>query len=262
MKKGIYRFLEHHVDWYNCGEHDLDNSFLLVKGEQGLVPEFNKWQDNHPDCVPVGVCEQRRDESPSMLYVAMVFEDEDGRRYFVHVPSYWIDEYKAFDDGPEAMREARERAFDEYNKAAAKDDAVQKDEPAATEHETPNPCIKTDPDENPPIHVLSPPEDPKDTIERLKSSGTAKRVYFKCDARKLLENAIKYIYEDSGGIDFGEAAGLQIVFRELETIARRAIELDDPGMHISMLRLGMYDTDDVDGAIDEMKKRLEKADVA
>lgn len=106
MNNVDYSFLFHHVDIDNCGEHDMYNAFLFA--DDGLVGEYAAWQNANPGCVPVGICpENVHDAGVGFVYYAMVYEDEEGRRFFVHVPAYWIDEARVVDQGPEAREDAR-----------------------------------------------------------------------------------------------------------------------------------------------------------
>lgn len=76
-----------HVDITNIGQHDKDNSFLLSKIPQ---EQFNNWMNKNWNCVPIGFCEEASKEILEKNYVAFVFE-EDGNRYYVHVPEEWME---------------------------------------------------------------------------------------------------------------------------------------------------------------------------
>ena len=97
-----FSFLDKHVDIYNLGQHDLDNSFIFT---DFIVWQFPVWQAHHEGCVPIGICEESTDGNGA--YIAMVFEDEDGNRYYTHVPASWKDEAKVAHLGWEACQEAR-----------------------------------------------------------------------------------------------------------------------------------------------------------
>ena len=107
-----FSFLNKHVDIYNLVQHDMDNSFIF---QDFIVWQFPAWQARHENCTPIGICE----ESTNGYYgefIAMVFEDEDGNRYYTHVPASWIDEAKVAHLGWEACQEARRKWWHEFDK--------------------------------------------------------------------------------------------------------------------------------------------------
>ena len=102
-----YSFLFHHVDRDNCGQHDMYNGFLCCNG---LSDGFADWQEENPGAIPIGVCPENThntSDDPLGQFLAMVYEDPDGNRYFVHVPRYWIEEARVADQGEQAMEDAR-----------------------------------------------------------------------------------------------------------------------------------------------------------
>lgn len=103
--KEDYSFLEHHVDISNLGEHDSDNSFLF---SDFLIWQFPSWKKNHEDCIPIGICSESTN-GPDGWFVAMVFEDAQGNRYYTHVPASWVEEAKVVDKGWEACQEAQRK---------------------------------------------------------------------------------------------------------------------------------------------------------
>lgn len=104
MSTPDYSFLFRHVDLRNIGQHDMYNAFLRGNG---LAEEFALWQEDTPGAIPIGVCPEAGRRVCRMDYIAMVFEDEKGRRYYVHVPGGWVAEARVADQGPQAMKEAR-----------------------------------------------------------------------------------------------------------------------------------------------------------
>lgn len=105
--KSDYSFLFHHVDFANCGQHDLYNGFLIC---DSVVDGLADWQEENPGAVPIGVCLENKHctgTEPMDQYVAMVYEDANGNRYFVHIPQFWIEEAKVADKGPVAMEDAK-----------------------------------------------------------------------------------------------------------------------------------------------------------
>lgn len=107
-----FSFLNKHVDEMNLGQHDMDNSFIFT---DFIVWQFPAWQSRHEDCIPIGVCEECT--SGRGAFIAMVFEDSKGNRYFTHVPASWKEEAKVAHLGWEACQEARRkwwRTFEKY----------------------------------------------------------------------------------------------------------------------------------------------------
>lgn len=105
--KTDYSFLFHHVDLANCGQHDMYNGFLAC---DGLVDGFADWQAENPGAVPIGVCPENvhcTGGEPLEQYIAMVYEDAEGNRYFVHIPRFWLAEAKVAHLGLQVMEDAR-----------------------------------------------------------------------------------------------------------------------------------------------------------
>jgi len=267
--KDIYGFLKHHVDLYNCGVHDMDNSFLH---KEGLVEEFAAWQGTHEDCVPIGICKENCKKLPGMRYYAMVFEDERGGRYYTHVPGYWEVEYDVFDKGAEAMEKARSEWYRQWESDYVQQDKVPiprdkylcdvldlgglraaygtEDEDTPTE---PEPEPKPEPEPEPePV-----PEQPEKKPESQPDESAAKvrTAYFTCDALHSLEVAHALLAEAG---ETGAAMGLQFIHGLLQKIAARAIELDDKKLHVLMLKLHLYDVDNPSDVIAEINQELEK----
>ncbi len=274
MSKELYAFLERHIDLYNCGQHDLDNSFLLsdygqiMKGlkhaRDGLVPEFASWSSSHWMCTPIGICPENMHNTPGMRYVAMVFEDDRGNRYFVHVPGYWVDEYKVFDQGEEAMAIARDEFHrrceeEDYGRSATLtedeiDEAAEQlsePEPEPAEPESAEAAEETQQDPEPEIEKVK-----YETKIQSASQPKTLHAYFTCDALHTLEVAFDFLNEAG---EIGIALGLREIYGQLLRIAERAIKLDDPGLHIPMLLMHMYDgVDDLYGEVNKMKEALKE----
>lgn len=267
MDKETYSFLERNVDYYNCGQHDMDNSFLLKA--EGLVEEFAAWQANSPDFTPIGVCRENVKSIPGMRYFAMVFEDDRGRRYYVHVPGYWADEYAVIDQGPAAMEKAR-RGFEaacekeDYGASisdlddSAKEELFDEAAQQLSGAEMPslsNPDPEPEPEEEQPIPRRETPA-PKNKTEP--TDKTTKQVYFTCDARHVLDTVYNLAKESAGPDAVGIMFGSQFIFEQLQKIAVRAAELNDPELNASMLMMHMYDdVPDVHEAITAERKRAE-----
>lgn len=255
MNKKEYAFLKRHIDIGNCGQHDLDNSFLRgrprtfdeIKKHRsgGLIEEFGVWQEDHPGCMPIGICKENTHNIPGMHYVAMVYEDERGGRYYVHVPGYWIPEYEAFDQGENAMGEARDKFWED----CGREDFGRVTTPTEEELDA---VEKSDLSRNFEAGQTEKPAEEKKS-EDAKSKTKAIKAYFTCDALHTLETAYKYMREEG---EIGIALGLRYVFEQLQRIAERAAELDDPQLHISMLKLHLYDVEDVNSKINEMNERI------
>lgn len=97
-----YSFMDKHVDISNIGQHDLDNYF--VHGEF-MCWQFPTWQKTHPGCVPIGICKEST--NCDGMFVAMVFEDSNGGRYYTHVPACWEAEAPVANEGWEACQKAQ-----------------------------------------------------------------------------------------------------------------------------------------------------------
>jgi hypothetical protein len=239
--KHDFSFLFRHVDINNLGQHDLYNGFLR---KEGLVEEFEDWQENNPGAVPVGICEECRSECGNFVYVAMVYEDEEGRRYFVHVPHTWIAQARVYDQGPEAMEDARclelfgitgrERAnaLEELAKAVP---AQLAEKSAGT--------TEPEPAKEPEAAKEPEPQEPSRKVAHLK---------FSVDALHLIEDLI----------DDGQAAGISIglglLHGLLQSVAKRATELDDPELHLLMIRMRLYDipADELEKTEAELRERM------
>ena len=105
-----FSFLNKHVDINNLGQHDLDNSFLYT---DFIVWQFPAWQGQHEGCTPIGICEESTN-GVAGEFIAMVFENENGNRYFTHVPASWKEEAKVAHLGWEACQEARRKWWKEH----------------------------------------------------------------------------------------------------------------------------------------------------
>ena len=106
MTAADYSFLFKPVDLHNIGQLDIDNAFL--RHGNGLAEDLAAWMENTPGAIPIGVCHEAARRCCGVEYIPMVFEDEDGRRYYVHVPGYWGEEARVAAQGPQAMKKARD----------------------------------------------------------------------------------------------------------------------------------------------------------
>lgn len=77
---------KHHVDKYNIGQHDQDNSFMWC---ETIVDQFNYWRMQNPQCVPIGFCDEEFEDRGGFKFIAFVYENWFGNRYYVHVPEEW-----------------------------------------------------------------------------------------------------------------------------------------------------------------------------
>lgn len=242
-------FLGRHVDLYNCGQHDLDNSYMFECDlNSTLEQEVEAFMRRHEDCVPVGICEENRDWST----VALVFEDQDGNRYFTHVPEYWLREYEVLGD-PEAMMKAKHDYLagnhkHESNRAPAWAKPLPPDEDFRTDEEEPE---KEEPEKEESEKEEPVPEEPPVQLGK-------KPVFFKFNAVEILEDIMRKAEENG---EAGNLVALRFLCRQLYGIANRAIELDDPRLHILLLSMGLYEgVEDIDAEIQKMKEKLEKGE--
>ena len=84
-----YSFTECHIAKENIGEHDGDNRFLMVSFDK----QIEKWHEDHQGCTLIGICY----EDPHPFYdgyFPMVYEDEDGNRFWTHWCVKTLEEYK------------------------------------------------------------------------------------------------------------------------------------------------------------------------
>lgn len=88
MLKDDFYFIDNNIAKENIGEHDGDNRFI-AEGIKSLMPKF---YETHPGCTPVGVCYE--DEHLRFKgFFPMVFEDENGNRFYDHIDIETIKEY-------------------------------------------------------------------------------------------------------------------------------------------------------------------------
>ncbi len=88
MLKDDFYFIDNNVAKENIGEHDGDNRFI-AEGIKSLMPKF---YETHPGCIPLGICYE--DEHPRFKgFFPMVFEDENGNRFYDHIDIETIKEY-------------------------------------------------------------------------------------------------------------------------------------------------------------------------
>lgn len=239
MKNPEYDFLFHHVDISACGMHDLYNAFLR---EDGLVDQFKAWKEDFPGCIPIGVCpENRHDVSPMSQYIAMVFEDDRGGRYYIHIPKTWVDEAKVSDKGEKAMKAAREEAMygcseEEHfrrNQEAFEKAMKEQEENEAAARKQAEEEEKKQLKKNPPkIHYAT----------------------FTVDSLHLLEQLFEEMSQADGSI--GIAFGCKLLHSLLQRVAERAVELDDPKLHVLMMKMHLYTVED--GKWDELLQEFEE----
>ena len=117
MKTFDYSFLDKHVDSTNLGQHDNDNSFLF---KDCLLDQFAAWESTHPWCIPIGICPEAKNHSADKIYefIAMVYEDETGNRYYVHVPDSWPAEREAAERRDWAGMKEAQHTFHEKKREA------------------------------------------------------------------------------------------------------------------------------------------------
>ena len=85
--KQEWAFRENHIAKENIGEHDADNRFLT----EGIHRQLTHWKNTHEDCTPIGICYDEEMENYGCY--PMVFEDEDGNRFYTHVDIKTVEEY-------------------------------------------------------------------------------------------------------------------------------------------------------------------------
>ncbi len=92
MLKDDFYFIDNKIAKENIGEHDGDNRFLC----EDLENMMNAFYETHSGCTPIGICYE--DEHPRFKgFFPMVFEDENGNRFYVHIDIKSIKEYLELD---------------------------------------------------------------------------------------------------------------------------------------------------------------------
>lgn len=83
-----YSFIDCHIAKENIGEHDGDNRFLIAD----IGHQIEAWQEDHKGCTIVGICYE--DPHPFYKgYYPMVYEDENGNRFWTHWNPGTLNEY-------------------------------------------------------------------------------------------------------------------------------------------------------------------------
>ena len=93
MLKDDFHFLDNKIHKENIGEHDGDNRFLC----EGVENMMNTWKETHENCTPIGVCYEFPHEIYKGFY-PMVYEDENGNRFWTHIDVSTIKEYMELED--------------------------------------------------------------------------------------------------------------------------------------------------------------------
>lgn len=78
--------MKKHVDKYNIGQHDKDNTFMW---KSTPIEQIEFWRMQNPEYTPIGFCDEVYRICAGVKYIAFVFEDTRGNRYHVHVPEEW-----------------------------------------------------------------------------------------------------------------------------------------------------------------------------
>lgn len=87
MIKDDFYFIDNRIASENIGEHDGDNRFLL----ESVRNMMKSWKEEHEDCTPIGVCYD--DSTKKYDCYPMVYEDQNGNRFYTHIPVDTIKEY-------------------------------------------------------------------------------------------------------------------------------------------------------------------------
>jgi len=148
MKTFDYSFLDKHVDSANLGQHDNDNSFLF---KDCLLDQFAAWESTHPGCIPIGICPEAKHHSDDRIYefIAMVYEDENGNRYYVHVPDSWPAEREFAEQRDWAGMKEAQHAFHEKKR-----ETLRKQEEMNRQVMSPPPWNDVEPDQDSAFIVL------------------------------------------------------------------------------------------------------------
>ena len=82
-----WSFRKNKIAKENIGEHDADNRFLL----EDTYRQLRRWKSTHEGCVPVGVCYDQETENYGCY--PLVYEDENGNRFYTHCDIKSVEEY-------------------------------------------------------------------------------------------------------------------------------------------------------------------------
>lgn len=82
-----WSFRKNKIARENIGEHDGDNRFLL----SDIHRQLRHWKNSHENCTPIGICYDEEEENYGCY--PMVFEDENGNRFYTHCDIKTIEEY-------------------------------------------------------------------------------------------------------------------------------------------------------------------------
>lgn len=93
---GKYEFLNNslskeYVQWNN---HDGDNRFLL----EDPLHHVDAWQREHEGCTLIGVCYEENDYTDNAYFHPVIYEDENGNRYWTHFDIETLKEYLDMED--------------------------------------------------------------------------------------------------------------------------------------------------------------------
>lgn len=87
MIKDDFYFIDNRIASENIGDHDGDNRFLL----ESVRDMMSSWKKEHEDCTPIGVCYDYSTKKYNCY--PMVYEDQNGNRFYTHIPIDTIKEY-------------------------------------------------------------------------------------------------------------------------------------------------------------------------
>ena len=85
-----YSFVENHIAIENIGTHDFDNSWL---GED-FPKQISAWKKINPDCTIIGICYDDKVAMYNKQYRPLVYEDENGDRFYTHWNVEMYKEYR------------------------------------------------------------------------------------------------------------------------------------------------------------------------
>lgn len=95
MIKDDFYFIDNRIASENIGEHDGDNRFLL----ESVQDMMKSWNKEHEGCTPIGVCYD--DSTKKYDCYPMVYEDQNGNRFYTHIPVDTIKEYISLENETE-----------------------------------------------------------------------------------------------------------------------------------------------------------------
>ena len=86
-----YSFVENRIAIENIGKHDPNNIWI----NEDFPKQIQAWKELNPNCTIIGICYDDSIAKYNERYRPMVYEDENGDRFYTH----WdVETYKEYRD--------------------------------------------------------------------------------------------------------------------------------------------------------------------